>query len=69
MINMKLLLKHFTKMLVTGHLEEARVLAGLLATPYNIGEFSDNARSLALDNQKPFDLGPKGRKYVEEETF
>jgi glycosyltransferase involved in cell wall biosynthesis len=40
--------------------------AGLLAAPYNIEEFSENVKSLALDNKRSFELGLKGRKYVEE---
>jgi len=40
--------------------------AGLLATPYNIEEFSELVKSLALDKQRSFELGLKGRKYVEE---
>jgi glycosyltransferase involved in cell wall biosynthesis len=40
--------------------------AGLLATPYNVKEFSENVKSLALDKQRSFELGLKGRKYVEE---
>jgi glycosyltransferase involved in cell wall biosynthesis len=40
--------------------------AGLLAAPYNIEELSENVKSLALDNKRSFELGLKGRKYVEE---
>jgi glycosyltransferase involved in cell wall biosynthesis len=40
--------------------------AGLLATPYSIEELSEAVKSLALDKQKSFELGLKGRKYVEE---
>ena len=40
--------------------------AGLLAPPYSIEELSENVKSLALDNKRSFELGLKGRKYVEE---
>jgi len=40
--------------------------AGLLAASYNIEELSENVKSLALDNKRSFELGLKGRKYVEE---
>jgi len=40
--------------------------AGLLCAPYNVKELSENVKSLALDKQRSFELGLKGRRYVEE---
>ena len=40
--------------------------AGLLASPYNLEELSEKVRSLALDREKSFELGLKGRTYIEE---
>ena len=40
--------------------------AGSLASPYNLEELSEKVRSLALDRERSFELGLKGRAYVEE---
>jgi len=40
--------------------------AGLLATPYNIDELSEYVKSLALDKERSFEMGLRGRKYVKE---
>jgi glycosyltransferase involved in cell wall biosynthesis len=40
--------------------------AGLLASPYDLGEFSEKVKSLALDKERSFEMGLGGRKYVEE---
>ena len=39
--------------------------AGLLASPYDLEEFSEKAENLALDSKRSFELGLKGRAYVE----
>jgi glycosyltransferase involved in cell wall biosynthesis len=43
--------------------------AGLLASPYDLGEFSEKVKSLALDKERSFEMGLKGRKYVEEDLI
>jgi glycosyltransferase involved in cell wall biosynthesis len=40
--------------------------AGLLASPYNLEELSEYVKSLALNKERSFRLGLKGRRYVEE---
>ena len=40
--------------------------AGLLAQPYKLDEFSEKVKSLAVDKEKSFKLGLKGRIYLEE---
>jgi len=41
--------------------------AGLLVSPYDLEELSEKAKNLALDSKKSFELGLKGRAYVENE--
>ena len=44
--------------------------AGLLASPYDLEELSEKAKNLALDRKKSFELGLKGKAYIENElTF